>query len=157
RGRRIHGADKPSLHGLSAVTGCRSQENDGGGRSRSFFFILAESASVLCTLGAGPACRLDESGYNDIALTDREQPRATAMKPFELRLVNSGADDVPPIPDTSRPEPTEQEALDAYSRVIVTVAETLGPAVVNLRSIASEGGRRPRGAGSGFLFAPDGF
>ena len=51
----------------------------------------------------------------------------------------------------------EQEALDAYSRVIVTVAETLGPAVVNLRGVASEGGRRPGGSGSGFLFTPDGF
>ena len=36
----------------------------------------------------------------------------------------------------------ERDALDAYSRVIVTVAETLGPAVVNLRAAAGEGGRR---------------
>ena len=51
----------------------------------------------------------------------------------------------------------EQEALDAYSRVIVTVAESLGPAVVNLRGVAGEGGRRATGSGSGFLFTPDGF
>jgi S1-C subfamily serine protease len=51
----------------------------------------------------------------------------------------------------------EREALDAYSRVIVTVAETLGPTVVNLRAVAGEGGRRAVGSGSGFLFTPDGF
>jgi S1-C subfamily serine protease len=50
------------------------------------------------------------------------------------------------------PVPTEQEALDAYSRVVVSVAEALRPAVVNLR-----GGSRRGGSGSGLLFAPDGF
>ena len=67
-------------------------------------------------------------------------------------------------PTAPRPRPiarkrrvNEQEALDAYSRVIVTVAESLGPAVVNLRAIASEGGPRAGGSGSGFLFTPDGF
>src|SRR5262245_63907555 len=47
--------------------------------------------------------------------------------------------------------------MDAYSRVIVAVAEALGPAVVNLRGEAREGARRPVGSGSGFLFTPDGF
>ncbi len=43
-------------------------------------------------------------------------------------------------------------ALDAFSRVVVHVAETMTPAVVNIRS------RRPRGgSGSGVLFTPDGF
>ena len=41
--------------------------------------------------------------------------------------------------------------------MIVTVAESLGPAVVNLRAVASETGRRAGGSGSGFLFTPDGF
>jgi S1-C subfamily serine protease len=51
----------------------------------------------------------------------------------------------------------EREALDAYSRVIVSVAEKLGPAVVNLRAVAGEGSRGPAGSGSGFLITPDGF
>jgi S1-C subfamily serine protease len=55
-----------------------------------------------------------------------------------------------PMPD---PLPQEAEALDAYSRVIVHVAETLRPAVVNLRS----GKVRDGGSGSGVLFTPDGF
>ena len=55
-----------------------------------------------------------------------------------------------PLP---QPQPTDGEALDAFSRVVVTVAEQLRPAVVNLRV-----GRGPRGGtGSGVLFTPDGF
>lgn len=49
------------------------------------------------------------------------------------------------------PPPDENAAMDAYSRVIVRVAEELRPAVVHLR------GERGRGAGSGILFTPDGF
>ncbi len=45
---------------------------------------------------------------------------------------------------------TEVEALDAYSRVVITVAERLGPSVANLRI-----GRR--GGGSGVVISPDGF
>jgi S1-C subfamily serine protease len=51
------------------------------------------------------------------------------------------------------PDPREREALDAYSSVVVRVAETLRPAVVNLRA----GGGRRQGSGSGVLFTPDGF
>lgn len=48
----------------------------------------------------------------------------------------------------------EAEALDAYSRVVVRVAESLRPAVVNLRGGQ---GRGAGGSGSGILFTPDGF
>jgi S1-C subfamily serine protease len=51
------------------------------------------------------------------------------------------------------PTPDESEAMDAYSRVVVRVAEMLRPPVVNLRG---ERGRRD-GSGSGILFTPDGF
>jgi S1-C subfamily serine protease len=49
---------------------------------------------------------------------------------------------------------TEEEALDAYSRVVTFVAETVSPSVANLRV-----GRRGRysGGGSGVVIAPDGF
>jgi S1-C subfamily serine protease len=56
----------------------------------------------------------------------------------------------PPSPDSN---PEEREALDAYSRVVVQVAEALRPAVVNLRA----GTGRRQGSGSGILFTPDGF
>jgi S1-C subfamily serine protease len=45
---------------------------------------------------------------------------------------------------------TDTEALDAYSRVVTSVAERLGPSVANLRV-----GRR--GSGSGVVITPDGF
>src|ERR1700740_1044192 len=61
----------------------------------------------------------------------------------------SGADHSSP-PD---PPAEELQALDAFSRVVVHVAETLRPAVVNLRS----GRGRGEGTGSGILFTPDGF
>ena len=51
------------------------------------------------------------------------------------------------------PDPSEAEALDAFSRVVVKVAESLRPAVVNLRGQRGRG----EGSGSGILFAPDGF
>jgi S1-C subfamily serine protease len=61
--------------------------------------------------------------------------------------------------NSSTPEPSragahdEDAALDAFSRVIVTVADKLRPAVVNLRG--AEG--RHSGSGSGVFFTPDGF
>lgn len=55
-----------------------------------------------------------------------------------------------PLPD---PDPAEREALDAYSNVVVRVAEMLRPAVVNLRA----GRGRREGSGSGILFTPDGY
>jgi serine protease Do len=54
--------------------------------------------------------------------------------------------------------PTEAEALDAYSRVVTTVAERLAPSVANLKvSRRVRGGRRLDGAGSGVVITPDGF
>ena len=47
----------------------------------------------------------------------------------------------------------EAEALDAFSRVVMRVAENLTPAVVNVRSGQGQRG----GSGSGVLFTPDGF
>ena len=61
----------------------------------------------------------------------------------------AGSNPMPPL----RPLPDDSEALDAFSRVVVHVAETIQPAVVNLRA----GRGRREGSGSGVLFTPDGF
>jgi serine protease Do len=56
------------------------------------------------------------------------------------------------------PAATEAEALDAYSRVVVEVAERLAPSVANLRVVRRS--RRwsvPAGAGSAVALTPDGF
>jgi S1-C subfamily serine protease len=62
---------------------------------------------------------------------------------------------------------SESRALDAYSEVVVRVAETVSPSVVKieaeLRRPPDEGRRRPNpgeppmASGSGFIFTPDGY
>jgi S1-C subfamily serine protease len=74
-----------------------------------------------------------------------------------MKLVSSNPDEPAPISGRPEPDAREREAMDSYSRVIVTVAEELGPAVVNLRAESRDGSRRSGGSGSGFLFTPDGF
>ena len=52
----------------------------------------------------------------------------------------------------------ESDALDAYSRVVVDVAERLAPSVANLRVMRrSRVGQVPAGAGSAVALTPDGF
>jgi S1-C subfamily serine protease len=52
----------------------------------------------------------------------------------------------------------EAQALDAYSRVVVDVAERLAPSVANLRVMRrGRGGQVPAGAGSAVALTPDGF
>jgi S1-C subfamily serine protease len=72
------------------------------------------------------------------------------MSRFWQHFISNGFESgsVPPPHD---PSPGEDEVLDAFSRVVIRVSETLRPAVVNLR------GMRGRGEGSGVLFTPDGF
>ena len=49
----------------------------------------------------------------------------------------------------------ENDALDAYSRIVTKVAETLSPSVANLR--VSKRYRQEQGGGSGVVITPDGF
>jgi S1-C subfamily serine protease len=74
------------------------------------------------------------------------------MASYFQHFISSAGDEetVSPRP-LARPD--EGEALDAFSRVVVTVAEELRPAVVNLRT----GTGRRSGTGSGVMFTPDGF
>jgi S1-C subfamily serine protease len=52
------------------------------------------------------------------------------------------------------PASADDEALDAYSRTVVRVVEEVGPAVVSIARVSRRG---PAGAGSGVVFAPDGY
>ncbi|MFM9882212.1 MAG: S1C family serine protease, partial [Burkholderiales bacterium] len=57
-------------------------------------------------------------------------------------------------------DPNDAPALDAYSRTVVAVAESIGPTVVHLEVEHARTGsmraRIPHGTGSGFVFTPDG-
>jgi serine protease Do len=58
----------------------------------------------------------------------------------------------------SSSEVDEEQALDAYSRAVVTIAERLSPSVANLRVTRRvRGGRVATGGGSGVVITPDGF
>jgi S1-C subfamily serine protease len=60
-------------------------------------------------------------------------------------------------PSTPAPLP-DAEALDAYSRVVTTVARELAPSVANLRvGRHVRGGRTAMGGGSAVVIAPDGY
>ena len=55
-------------------------------------------------------------------------------------------------------DPSEAEALDAYSRAVIGVAERLAPSVASLRVMRrARGGQVPAGAGSAVALTPDGF
>ncbi len=73
------------------------------------------------------------------------------MSRFWQHFISDGGADSNRRPSDD-PTPNDGESLDAFSRTIVTVAEKLRPAVVNLR--VGRGGRG--GSGSGVLFSPDG-
>jgi S1-C subfamily serine protease len=66
--------------------------------------------------------------------------------------VSAVAEGPPPV------EPAEAEALDAYSRAVVAVAERVGPSVASLRVMRRvRGGQVPAGAGSAVALTPDGY
>jgi S1-C subfamily serine protease len=73
------------------------------------------------------------------------------MSRFWQHFLSNGSETT--FPAAPEPAPEDDEALDAYSRVVVRVADKLRPAVVNLRI----GRGRGQGTGSGILFTPDGF
>jgi serine protease Do len=58
----------------------------------------------------------------------------------------------------SEERPSDDEALDAYSRVVTAVARDLAPSVANLRVTRRlRGGRTAMGGGSAVVITPDGF
>jgi S1-C subfamily serine protease len=62
------------------------------------------------------------------------------------------------LDERTEPGVGEEEALDAYSRIVVHVAERVAPAVANLRVMRrTRGGQMPAGAGSAVTLTPDGF
>jgi S1-C subfamily serine protease len=82
---------------------------------------------------------------------DKRRPRTAAGKPgstaWYIRFMSSVC-----------VEDLETAALDAYSRVVTTVARDLAPSVANLRvGRRMRGGRTAMGGGSAVVIAPDGY
>jgi S1-C subfamily serine protease len=75
------------------------------------------------------------------------------MGALRFHLVNDDSTPGPSLPQSRDPRGDDAEALDAFSRVVVRVADALMPTVANIR--APRGSRG--GSGSGVLFTPDGF
>ena len=67
---------------------------------------------------------------------------------------NTERDDLTRSPNGSaRPDVEETDVLDAYSRAVMHVVETVSPAVI---SITGRAGTSDGGQGSGFIISPDG-
>ncbi|MDX1434002.1 MAG: trypsin-like peptidase domain-containing protein [Gammaproteobacteria bacterium] len=83
-----------------------------------------------------------------------------AYRHAHLSLVASAADDPVATTPAARPADGDVALLDAYSRAVVTAAESVSPAVVRIdvrrRGPAAKGSQGVAGSGSGFVFTPDG-
>ncbi len=78
------------------------------------------------------------------------------MSPLRYEFISDEEAPKSGVPQGEPHNPADGEeaaALDAFSRVVIRVADALTPAVVNIRAPRGHRG----GSGSGVLFAPDGF
>ena len=78
-----------------------------------------------------------------------------------LKLINGDTDNLDPTDDSKRgsPSDTDLELLDAYSQAVVSVVDSVGPAVVSISSDKNfhYSASDQAGAGSGVVIAPDGY
>jgi S1-C subfamily serine protease len=75
-----------------------------------------------------------------------------------LTLIQGGPDSAAEAARPPRPEVSDSEALDAYSRAVSAVAERLAPSVASLQvRRRTRRGQMPAAAGSGVVLTPDGF
>lgn len=91
-----------------------------------------------------------------VRLTGPFRSRAS-LAVMGLRFIDAEVGGPGAAPDPVVPA-TEEEALDAYSRVVTSVADRLIPSVASLKVMRRvAGGRRAEGVGSAVVVTPDGF
>ncbi|MBX2805583.1 MAG: trypsin-like peptidase domain-containing protein [Hyphomicrobiales bacterium] len=79
------------------------------------------------------------------------------MRFRNFRLVEGNADLNRDRAVSSPPDPqTDALLFDAYSRAVVDVVDTVGPAVVRVAAMPDRSRQRPGGIGSGVIISPDG-
>ena len=78
-----------------------------------------------------------------------------------LKLINGETDNTNPVDESDRRPAgdADLELLDAYSRAVVSVVDSVGPTVVSISAGKNLGGSEAdqAGAGSGVVIAPDGY
>jgi S1-C subfamily serine protease len=74
-----------------------------------------------------------------------------------LKLINGDIDTPDPSDDSDKgtASSADLELLDAYSRAVVSMVDSVGPAVVSISSAKNQSDQV--GAGSGVVIAPDGY
>ena len=76
----------------------------------------------------------------------------------DVRFIDLILGDGEAVPSTDGGAASDEESLDAYSRVITRVADRLIPSVGNLRvTRRTWNGPEGQGGGSGVVITPDGF
>src|SRR5690349_9141226 len=73
-----------------------------------------------------------------------------------IRLLSGESQNDPPAATTAE-STADTELLDAYSRAVIHVVDTVGPAVVNIAVGRTTPRGEQNGAGSGVVIAPDGY
>src|SRR5690606_12990385 len=139
RHRRAHPAGRGGQLGRARRPGARRRagrdRRRGGGRA----------GHAAPGAGGSPRRRGGAGGRAGRRAGDRARHRGGGMSAARALAAP------PRLKDVAR----DADLLDAYSRAVIAVVDSIGPAVVSLSVEA--GGRAGTGAGSGFLVTPDGY
>jgi S1-C subfamily serine protease len=132
----------------------------GNGRLETFEELRVHDHDWTVWQTRAPRRALEAGMPASLAALQLEMCNGSLVVPGEDAMTSIQLIDSPVAGTTQQPDlgPSEDEALDAYSKVITTVAERVIPSVASLRvSRRVPGGYQAQGAGSAVAITPDGF